>query len=228
MRATEANGDEHTHREKSPSPMSDHPRALGFDSVLCRSSAASDHRAWSSESARQQGRCPRLQDQLPPKQAAFNKRISTNKQCDLMGDAGTVKRPNIVGRKGIVKREREALRRHGCPCKDTLKGESSSFDARVHGRSVSRIGGRYCDAGERSGKPGGAGGKEVRLKGNMLHNTSLFLVNSCHIHTFERFNTFCRDFIVPLYLDTHWKRWFSSRQFTRSSAGLQTLHLEAE
>jgi hypothetical protein len=31
-----------------------------------------------------------------------------------------------------------------------------------------------------------------------------------------------------LYLDTHWKRWFSSRQFTRSSAGLQTLHLEAE
>jgi hypothetical protein len=145
-----------------------------------------------------------------------------------MEEAGTVQRTNNVGRKGIVRREREALLRHDCPCKDTFKGESSSFDARVHGRSVSRSGGRYCNAGERSGKPGGAGGKELRLKGNMVPNTSFFLVNSCHIHTFERSNTSCRDFIVSLYLDTHRKRWFSSRQSTRSSAGLQTLHHEAE
>jgi hypothetical protein len=149
-----------------------------------------------------------------------------------MEEAGIVQRMNNVGRKGIVKQEREALLRHGCPCKDTLKGESSSFNTRLHDRSVSRSGRRYCDAGGRSGNQEGRGRKEVHLKGNTARNTSFFLVNSCHIHTFERINTSYSDFTVPLYLDTHRKRWLSSRQFTRSSVGLlyenSTLHLEAE
>jgi hypothetical protein len=66
---------------------------------------------------------------------------TTNKQRNLIKEAGTVHSTNNVGRKGIVKQEREALLRLGCPCKDTFKGDSSSFDARTHGGSVSRSGG---------------------------------------------------------------------------------------
>jgi hypothetical protein len=76
-----------------------------------------------------------------------------------------VKRTDNVGRENLVQQERETLLRLSCTYKYTSKGESSSFDATVHSKSVSRSGGRYYDTNERSSEPGGARRKGAASQG---------------------------------------------------------------